>query len=154
MLHTLNALRPLLSAQERLDRLIADTFRRFGPRTIDLSYANPYDGPSEEVLEILARVTAESTGLSLQYTPIGGRTPARRAVAARLTQQFAQPFEARHIVLTSGAMPALNIVSRALFGSSDEVIVLTPAWQEQKDAREKALAAAKRQSVSHLKVVK
>jgi SAM-dependent methyltransferase len=32
--------------------------------------------------------------------------------------------------------------------------LLTPAWAEQKDAREKALAAAKRQSVSHLKVVK
>jgi len=32
--------------------------------------------------------------------------------------------------------------------------VLTPAWQERKDAREKALAAAKRQSVSHLKLVK
>jgi len=32
--------------------------------------------------------------------------------------------------------------------------LLTPAWQEQKDAREKALAAAKRQSVSHLKIVK
>jgi SAM-dependent methyltransferase len=32
--------------------------------------------------------------------------------------------------------------------------LITPAWVEQKDAREKALAAAKRQSVSHLKVVK
>jgi SAM-dependent methyltransferase len=32
--------------------------------------------------------------------------------------------------------------------------LLTPAWVEQKDAREKALAAAKRQSVSRLKVVK
>jgi SAM-dependent methyltransferase len=32
--------------------------------------------------------------------------------------------------------------------------LLTPAWLEQKDAREKALAAAKRHSVSHLKVVK
>jgi len=32
--------------------------------------------------------------------------------------------------------------------------VLTPAWQEQKDAREKALAGAKRQGVPHLKVVK
>jgi len=32
--------------------------------------------------------------------------------------------------------------------------LLTPAWQERKDAREKALAAAKRQSVSHLKLVK
>ena len=32
--------------------------------------------------------------------------------------------------------------------------LLTPAWQEQKDAREKALAAAKRQGVSHLKIIK
>ena len=32
--------------------------------------------------------------------------------------------------------------------------LLTPAWQEQKDAREKQLAAAKRQGVSHLKIVK
>jgi SAM-dependent methyltransferase len=32
--------------------------------------------------------------------------------------------------------------------------LITPAWLEQKNAREKALAAAKRQSVSHLKVVK
>jgi SAM-dependent methyltransferase len=32
--------------------------------------------------------------------------------------------------------------------------LLTPAWAEQKDAREKALAAAKRQGVSHLKIVK
>jgi len=32
--------------------------------------------------------------------------------------------------------------------------LITPAWQAQKDAREKTLAAAKRESVSHLKVVK
>jgi SAM-dependent methyltransferase len=32
--------------------------------------------------------------------------------------------------------------------------LIMPAWQEQKVAREKALAAAKRQSVSHLKSVK
>jgi SAM-dependent methyltransferase len=32
--------------------------------------------------------------------------------------------------------------------------LLTPAWAQQKDAREKSLAAAKRQGVSHLKIVK
>jgi SAM-dependent methyltransferase len=32
--------------------------------------------------------------------------------------------------------------------------LLTPAWQEKKDAREKALAGAKRQGVSHLKLIK
>jgi SAM-dependent methyltransferase len=32
--------------------------------------------------------------------------------------------------------------------------LITPAWQEKKDAREKALAGAKRENASHLKLVK
>jgi len=32
--------------------------------------------------------------------------------------------------------------------------LLTPSWQERRDAREKALAGAKRQGVSHLKLIK
>ena len=127
---SISTLAPLLEPQERLDRLIGSSFRRFGPRLVDLSFANPADGPSDEVLAILARVTAESKGLSLQYTPIAGRTAARRAVAAKLSRQLALPFDFQDIILTAGAMPALNIVSRALFGPSDEVIVLTPAWQD------------------------
>jgi aspartate aminotransferase len=130
MSNTIKKLEPLLETQERLDGLIASTFRRFGPRIVDLSYANPYDGPSDEVLAILRRVTEDCRGLSLQYTPIAGRTPARRAIAARLAREYALPFDFRDIILTSGAMPALNIVSRALFGPEDEVIVLTPAWQD------------------------
>ena len=130
MWREIRTLEPLLNPQERLERLIAATFRRFGPRMVDLSFANPADGPSDEVLSILTRVTAESQGLSLQYTPIAGRTSARRTVAARLAHQFALSFEYRDIVLTSGAMPALNIACRALFGPADEVIVLTPAWQD------------------------
>jgi aspartate aminotransferase len=130
MSNTIQTLEPLLETQERLDGLIASTFRRFGPRIVDLSYANPYDGPSDEVLAILRRVTEDCRGLSLQYTPIAGRTPARRAIAARLAREYDLPFDFRDIILTSGAMPALNIVSRALFGPEDEVIVLTPAWQD------------------------
>ena len=130
MWREIKTLEPLLDSQERLDRLIAATFRRFGTRMVDLSFANPSEGPSDEVLSILTRVTAGSKGLSLQYTPMAGRTFARRAVAARLTQQLALPFEYRDIVLTSGAMPALNIACRALFGPADEVIVPTPAWQD------------------------
>lgn len=130
MWNGITTLAPLLDPQERLDRLSATAFRRFGPRLIDLSYANPHAGPTGEVLSILARATEESKGLSLQYTPIAGRTAARRAVAAQLTRRFALPFDAQDIILTAGAMPALNIVSRALFGPGDEVIVLTPAWQD------------------------
>jgi aspartate aminotransferase len=130
MASTVRELEPLFQPLERLDRLIASTFRRFGPRLVDLSYANPSEGPPEEVLSVLRRVTGERAGLSLQYTPTAGRTATRRAVAAQLGQEYGLPFSFRDVIMTSGAMPALNVVFRGLFGEEDEVVVLTPAWQD------------------------
>jgi aspartate aminotransferase len=127
---TLEALNPLLEPQERLDRLFAAAFGRFGPKLVDLSYANPCEGPEEEVLEVLGRVTRECRGLSLQYTARAGRTATRRAIAEHLTRRYEVPFDLRDIILTPGAMPALNVVFRALFGPEDDVIVLTPAWHD------------------------
>jgi aspartate aminotransferase len=130
MSNTITALEPLLQPQERLDRLIAATFRRFGPRLVDLSYANPSAGPAREVLDVLKRIAAERSGLSLQYTPYGGRTTTRCAVAARLIREYDLPFHYRDVIMTTGAMSALNVVFRALFGADEEVIVLTPAWHD------------------------
>jgi len=130
MASTINELETLLEPQERLDRLIASTFKRFGPKLVDLSYANPYDGPAEEVLSVLRRVTAERKGLSLQYTPCAGRTATRRAIAAQLTHEYGLPFQFRDVIMTSGGMSALNVAFRGLFGPEDEVIVLTPGWQD------------------------
>ena len=130
MLSTVEALEPLLGPLERLDRLIAAAFKRFGPKLVDLSYANPYEGPPEEVMEVLRRVTAERKGLSLQYTPSAGRTATRRAIAAQLERDYGLPFRFQDVIMTSGAMAGLNIVFRALFGPADDVIVLTPCWQD------------------------
>src|SRR5688572_16110430 len=130
MSNTISRLRPLLQPQERLDALRSAAFRRFGPRVVDLSYANPHDGPPAEVTAALRRVADACGALSLQYTPCGGLTPTRRAVAARLIREYDLPFEYRDVIMTTGAMSALNIVFRALFGGTDEVIVLTPAWQD------------------------
>jgi aspartate aminotransferase len=130
MLSTVKALEPLLEPQERLDRLIAAAFKRFGPKLVDLSYANPCEGPAEEVMDVLRRATTERRGLSLQYTPCAGRLATRRAIAAGLEQEYGLPFRFQDIVMTSGATAGLNIVCRALFGPADEVIVLTPCWQD------------------------
>src|SRR3989442_1565684 len=112
MTNTVRALEPLLEPQERLDGLIAATFRRFGPRIVDLSYANPADGPTEQVRNVLKRVTEQFSGLSLQYTPCGGRNATRRAIAAQLCREYGLPFHPRDIVMTSGAMSGLNLVFR------------------------------------------
>lgn len=126
----INHLQPLLEPQERLDQLIGATMRRFGRRTVDLSYANVYDGPDEEVLRALELSVREERELAFQYTPYGGRTMTRRVIATDLSQEYGLPFTFRDIVMTPGAMAALNVVFRALFGADDEVIVLTPCWHD------------------------
>ena len=130
MSNTIPRLRRLLQPQERLDALRSAAFKRFGPRVADLSYANPHDGPPAPVIAALKRVAGECGALSLQYSPYGGLTPTRRAVAAGLTGEYDLPFHYRDVVMTTGATSALNIIFRALFDGTDEVIVLTPAWQD------------------------
>lgn len=119
-----------LEPQERLDRLITETFQRLGPRVVDLSHATPHDGPDDEVRAALRRAAVEMDGLALQYTPYGGRTVTRRAIASALSREYGLPFHFRDIVMTTGAMAALNVVFHALFGPEDDIIVLTPCWQD------------------------
>lgn len=129
-MHSISALEPLLEPQERLDRLITATMRRFGRNVVDLSYANAYDGPDEEVLRALEVSVREDRALSFQYTPYGGRTITRRLVASHLGQEYGLPFMFRDIIMTPGAMAALNVVFRAVLRAHDEVMVLTPCWQD------------------------
>src|SRR5438093_1321839 len=123
-------LQAVIEPQERLDRLISVSFRRFGRSLVDLSYANPYDPPSERVLGALGAAVGESRERAFQYTPYGGNPVTRRVVAASLTGDYGLPFTYRDVVMTPGAMAALNITFRALFGHEDEVIVLPPCWQD------------------------
>lgn len=123
-------LEPLLEPQERLDRLIVATFRRFGPRTVDLSYANPHEGPDETVLRVLERAAREASALELQYGPYPGRTLPRRLIAGSLSRDYGLSFDFRDVIITSGAMAALNIALRGLFGGDDEIIILTPCWHD------------------------
>lgn len=127
---TLKELEPLLQAQDRLDGLIATTYRRFGPRVLDLAYANAHGGPGPQVRRALEEAVREDGDLAFQYSPYGGRTLPRRLVASRLREDYELPFEYRHVVLTPGAMAALNLVFSACFGPGDEVIVLTPCWHD------------------------
>ncbi len=120
----------LLEPQERLDRLITSTFKRFGPRAVDLSYANPAEGPDAQVRGALARAAAEMDGLAFQYTPYGGNTVTRRAIASQLSREYELAFHYRDVIMTTGAMTALNVVFHGLCGPQDEVMVLTPCWQD------------------------
>jgi aspartate aminotransferase len=123
-------LHPWLEPQERLDRLIQTTYRRFGRKVLDLSYANVHDGPDAVVRAALRDAAADAGALCFQYSPYGGRTVTRRAIASRLSEEHALPFGFRDVILTPGAMAALNVALRAMFGPDDEVIVPTPCWHD------------------------
>ncbi len=118
---------PFLAPQERFDE-IADRARRQHPRLVDLAYANAYDGPDQHVLAALRAALAEAKDLSFQYTPYGGKTPIRRLIATSLGERFGIDTNFRDIVLTPGAMAALNAVFRTLFADGGELLVVTPCW--------------------------
>lgn len=121
----------LLAAQDEVDRLRHHALRRGGRAFVDLGYANSYDGPSADTLAALRRaLDAAPEPLGLQYTPYGGATVPRRLVAEALRASHAAPFRLEDVVLTPGAMAALNVVFRSLKTASggDEVVVVTPCW--------------------------
>ncbi|MCZ6652042.1 MAG: aminotransferase class I/II-fold pyridoxal phosphate-dependent enzyme [Planctomycetota bacterium] len=119
----------LFEVQERFDRLYDSTLKRFGNKFLDLSYANAYDGPTPVVLEAMEKALRDKRDLSFQYTPYGGSTLTRRRIATALRAQFDLEFHFRDIVLTPGAMAALNMAFRTLVTDArHEIIVLTPCW--------------------------
>lgn len=119
----------LFEVQERFDRLYDSTLKRFGNKFLDLSYANAYDGPTPVVLEAMEKALRDKRDLSFQYTPYGGSTLTRRRIATALRAQFDLEFHFRDIVLTPGAMAALNMAFKTLVTDArHEIIVLTPCW--------------------------
>jgi len=125
---TVEELRPYFEAQDRFDVIHAGARRRFGPRLIDLSYANAYEGPDPAVVDAIRHALDDVRELSFQYTPYGGRTVTRRLISARLQQEYELPFVYRDVILTPGAMAALNISFRTLLQPGEELLVLTPCW--------------------------
>ena len=85
---------------------------RLGGRLADLSYANPYGGIQEQAKAILRETLDTDRLLDLQYSPFGGKTLVRRAVADSLRETHNLPFVFSDVVLTPGAMAGLQLALR------------------------------------------
>lgn len=121
---------PIVSLLEPLETFeaIRRKAARLGDRLCDLSYANPYQGPQEGALAALRDALEERRLLGLQYSPFGGQTVARRLVADALRRSHGLPFAHRDVVLTPGAMSALQIALLSANAPGAEVIIPTPCW--------------------------
>jgi aspartate/methionine/tyrosine aminotransferase len=62
------------------------------------------------------------------YTYQRGIPELRQAIAGYLEQLYGRAVDPERIFVTSGGMPAMQIVMRMVAGNGDEVIVPTPAW--------------------------
>ncbi len=118
-----------LELQRWFDRVRDEAVARGGSSFCDLAWANVQDGTPVAVRDAIRAAVDSPRALDLQYTPYGGATITRRLVARALQQSTGLPFKHPHLVLTPGAMAALNVVFRALAeASGGEVMVITPCW--------------------------
>lgn len=120
-------LRELLEPLERFEA-IRQRAARLGDRLADLAYANPYEGIQQTARMAIRRALDDDRPLALQYSPFGGQTLIRRAVADSLAASHGLEFVFRDVILTPGAMSALHLALRAAGGPGEEVIIPVPCW--------------------------
>lgn len=120
-------LRELLEPLERFES-IRRKAARLGDRLADLSYANPYGGIQDQARAVLRETLDADRLLDLQYSPFGGKTQVRRAVADSLRESHRLPFAFDDVVLTPGAMAGLQLALRASGRPGDEVVMPVPCW--------------------------
>jgi aspartate aminotransferase len=120
-------LQALLEPLERFET-IRRRAARLGDRLADLAYANPYEGVQEPVRAALRRALDADRTLALQYSPFGGQTLIRRAVADALATSHELEFAFGDVILTPGAMSALQLALRTTGAPGDEVIMPVPCW--------------------------
>ena len=120
-------LQALLEPLERFEA-IRRGVARLGNRLCDLSYANPYDGVRTAARQALADTLSEERALDLQYSPFGGQTLARRAAADALRESHGLPFRGEDVILTPGAMSALQLALRQAGVPGGEVVIPVPCW--------------------------
>ena len=120
-------LKALLEPLERFEEIRRRAVRH-GPRLADLAYANPYAGVDVEVKAAIAAALDEERLLSLQYSPFGGYVIVRRSVADSLRSSHDLDFGYRDVVMTSGAMAALQVALHSVAVPDGEAIVPVPCW--------------------------
>lgn len=96
----------------------------------DFSLGNPNAPPPDAYFDALQAVAAERRPALHRYMPNAGFDETRAAVAAFLSREYRQPFDAASVILTCGAAGGLNVVLRAICNPGDEVIVLAPYFPE------------------------
>ncbi|MGE0479075.1 MAG: pyridoxal phosphate-dependent aminotransferase [Phycisphaerae bacterium] len=96
----------------------------------DFSLGNPNATPPAEFFEALRQVADERSAERHRYMANAGFDETRAVVARFLARSYDLPFEAGHVLLTSGTAGAMNVTLRAILNPGDEVVLLAPFFPE------------------------
>lgn len=99
-------------------------------KVFDLTLGNPVVEPPPAFHRELARLCADPQPGMHRYMENAGYPAAREAVAAQLQAETGVPFQFQHVVMTSGAAAALNVILTTLLEPGDEVILFKPFFAE------------------------
>jgi aspartate aminotransferase len=109
-----------------------DRLRRiYGPdKVYDFSLGNPDLEPPASFQEGLRELANHPISGMHKYMSNAGYDETRLAIAAYQNSRTGLNLNANHVVMTSGAGGALNIIFKSLLNPSDEVIVSAPYFME------------------------
>src|SRR5437763_717134 len=104
--------------------------RERGAKIFDFSLGEPdQNTPAHIVRAAEAAIEAGHT----HYTPAGGITPLRAAVAAWYKAFYGWDIDVENVMISNGAKHALHNALVATVGSDDEVIIPDPCWVSYTD---------------------
>jgi len=105
--------------------------QQYGEENVfDLSLGNPVMEPPAEFHRELRRLVENPLPGMHRYMPNAGYPETRAAVAEQLSLETGIKFTLNDIVMTCGAVGALNIVIKTILNPGDEVIVFAPYFPE------------------------
>lgn len=99
-------------------------------QVFDFTLGNPVIEPPEEFKRRLVEVAQDPTPGQHRYMPNIGFPEVRESIARYVSSHQDVQLTADHIIMTTGAASALNVVLKAVLDPGDEVIVLAPYFVE------------------------
>ena len=104
---------------------------RYGAEKVfDYTLGNPILPPPREILDELKRLATDGPEKGHGYMANAGYEDVRGNIAKYFNDLYNLGFEARHIVMTTGAGGGMNVLLKSLLDPDSEVIIIAPFFVE------------------------
>lgn len=90
--------------------------------------------PAQAIGEAAQKALSRWGGTALEYGPVEGFPALRQAIAERMTRQAGRFFGPENVLLTVGAMQALDLIGKVLIDPGDPITVQFPTYVGALDA--------------------